>query len=145
MSASTESYVLQPKTGPGCLVQILWFFFIGWWLGSMAITVAWVLNVTIIGLPLGLKILNDIPRILTLKPPQDQIVVHISNGITTITHSQRPQLNFLIRAIYFLLVGWWWSGIWMSIAYFICATYILLPLGLKMFHYAPFMTTLKRY
>ena len=34
--------VVAVKQGPGCLVQILWFIFVGWWLGSFAISVAYV-------------------------------------------------------------------------------------------------------
>ena len=37
----SDSPNLQPvvtvKQGPGCLIQILWFVFVGWWLGSFAI------------------------------------------------------------------------------------------------------------
>ena len=34
----------------------------------------------------------------------------------TITHGPE-QLSFVVRAIWFLLVGWWFSGIWITGAY----------------------------
>ena len=49
---------IQKSVGPGCLIQALWFIFIGWWLGALSIAFAWFLNITIIGLPLGMAILT---------------------------------------------------------------------------------------
>jgi len=142
-TSNNDQIFLVPKNnGPGCLIQMLWFVFIGWWLGGIVMSVAWFLNVTIIGLPLGLILINNIPRALALQTPQTLVAVAVDG---TIAESSLPQRNFFLRAIYFLLVGWWWSGAWMSAAYFLSATYILLPIGLAMFRLAPFMTTLKRY
>jgi uncharacterized membrane protein YccF (DUF307 family) len=50
-----------------------------------------------------------------------------------------------LRSIYFIFIGWWWSAIWLAMAYFLCVTVILIPLSLEMFRLIPFMTTLKRY
>jgi len=47
---------IQRSAAPGCLIQALWFVFIGWWLGALSIAAAWFLNITIIGLPLGMAI-----------------------------------------------------------------------------------------
>jgi uncharacterized membrane protein YccF (DUF307 family) len=137
--------IAQPRRGPGCLIQILWFFFVGWWLGLVLIGVAWVLNITIIGLPLGLAILNHIPRVLALQEPQTQLQAVNVGGTTVITETARPQLNFLLRALYFVVIGWWWSAIWLAVAYLLCATIIFMPVGLGMFRRTPAMTTLRRY
>lgn len=137
--------IVQSKTGPGCLVQALWFLFVGWWLGAILITIAWFLNITVIGLPLGMSILNNIPKILALQEPKVQTRAVVSQGRTMISESEQPQLNFWIRAIYFVLIGWWWSGISLAIAYLLCGTIILIPIGLNMFRATPAMTTLRRY
>jgi uncharacterized membrane protein YccF (DUF307 family) len=137
--------VIQKESGPGCLMQALWFIFIGWWLGGLVMILAWVLNITLIGLPFGLAILNNIPRILSLQPPRKEILVTQSGGKTTITESNLPQRNFIFRAIYFLFIGWWWSAVWLFIGYLLCITIILIPLSLEIFRLTPFMTTLKRY
>jgi uncharacterized membrane protein YccF (DUF307 family) len=139
------STTIQRESGPGCLIQALWFIFIGWWLGAIAIAIAWFLNITIIGLPIGLSILNNIPRILSLQPPRREIQVMHVGGETRITESSLPQRNFLLRALYFVFIGWWWSAIWLVVAYILCITVILIPLSLEMFRLTPFMTTLKRY
>ncbi|MDM8532046.1 YccF domain-containing protein [Anaerolineales bacterium HSG25] len=144
-SNNDQIFIVPKNDGPGCLIQILWFVFIGWWLGGMVMSVAWFLNVTIIGLPIGLALINNIPRVLALQTPQTLVAVTADGTMAHIAENSLPQRNFFLRTIYFLLIGWWWSGIWMSIAYALSATYILLPLGLAMFRLTPFMTTLKRY
>jgi uncharacterized membrane protein YccF (DUF307 family) len=136
---------IQTASGPGGLVQVLWFFFIGWWLGALTIVTGWILNITIIDLPLGMTILNNIPRILSLQSPKKEYEIIRSNGKIFISSTNLPQRNFLLRTFFFLLIGWWWSAIWLFIAYLFCLTVILIPVSLEMFRTTPFMTTLKRY
>ena len=144
-SQSAPLYAFDRESGPGCLVQLVWFVFIGWWLGLWAILAAWLLNITIIGLPLGLLILNNIPKIIALQNPRREYEVITRDGKPVLRASGLPQFNFFLRAIYFLLIGWWWSAVWLLVAYLLCATILLLPVGLLMFRYVPLMTTLKRY
>lgn len=142
---SSSTVVIQQRNGPGCLIQALWFIFIGSWLGAILIGVAWFFNVTIIGLPLGMLILNNIPKVLALQENQRVFSTTSKDGVTVITESGLPQNNILLRIVFFLLIGWWWSGIWLSIGYLLCATILLMPLGLGMFRLTPAMTTLRRY
>lgn len=144
-SGASPEVILQQRDNPGCLIQALWFIFVGSWLGLIAISVAWVLNVTIIGLPLGMSILNNLPKILALRQGERQIQAIQRNGRTIYAESDLPQRSFVLRAIYFLLIGWWWSAIWLVIAYALSATVLLMPFGLKMFELTPAMTTLRRY
>jgi uncharacterized membrane protein YccF (DUF307 family) len=143
--AQTQTTIIQKTQGPGCLVQALWFLFVGWWLGGAATTLAWFLNTIIIGLPVGMAILNNIPKFIALQEPEKYLRVTSRDGSTRVTEIAPPQVNFLIRTVFFLLIGWWWSGIWMSIAYALCMTIILMPIGLQMFRMTPAMTTLRRY
>lgn len=137
--------VVQSKSGPGCLVQAIWFLFVGWWLGGILITIAWFLNITIIGLPLGMSILNNIPRVLAFQEPTMQTrTVSYQDG-TIVRQTEQAQLNFWLRAVYFVVIGWWWSGIWLAMAYVLCGTIILIPVGLSMFRATPAMTTLRNY
>jgi uncharacterized membrane protein YccF (DUF307 family) len=152
MSASTSGagpeqvFTFQRERGPGCILQAIWFIFVGWWLGAISIAIAWILNLTIIGLPLGMALLNNIPKVLALQDSSRSIrAVSSREGKTFFTETQLPQINFFLRAIYFLFIGWWWSGIWLGLGYLLAATIILLPVSLQMFRMAPLMTTLKRY
>lgn len=101
------------------------------------LTVAWLLNVTIIGLPIGIKLINKVPKALTLKEPDSSDVNRIEVGKSS---GNSPSL--IVRGVYFVLIGWWASGIWTSIAYFLSLTVIGLPIGVKMFNYLPKVVSL---
>lgn len=138
--------VHRSADGPGCLIQALWFGFVGWWLGGLAAALGWILNLTVVGLPLGLAIFGAMPKLIALQSPTTLTTITTrDDGSTVVSTSGAPQHSLLVRAAFFLLVGWWWSGIWTALAYLVCGTLILMPIGLKMFRYMPTMTTLRRY
>lgn len=115
------------------VVRIAWFFLVGWWLTLLAINVAWVLNVTVVLLPIGVKIINRVPYLLTLKRRDTGIR---ANGVA--------QTSLLVRAIYFVLIGWWASFIWANVAWALCVTVIGIPIGIWMFNKLPYVTSLYR-
>lgn len=49
------------------LVRLLYFIFIGWWLGFCWIGIALALCATIIGLPVGVVMFNFLPAVMTLQ------------------------------------------------------------------------------
>ena len=107
---------------------------------------AWALNVTIIGLPLGLWILNRIPTVMTLRPMRrDLMVDRRADGREIVRVSDRPQASLLVRAIWFLLIGWWLSGFWAAAAYVAAVTIVGLPIAFWMYDRLPAVTTLFRY
>jgi len=115
------------------VVRIAWFFLVGWWLTLLAINVAWALNVTVVLLPIGVKIINRVPYLLTLKRRDTGIR---ANGVA--------QTSLLVRAIYFVLIGWWASFIWANVAWALCVTVIGIPIGIWMFNKLPYVTSLYR-
>jgi len=48
------------------LVRFLYFLFIGWWIGGIALVISWIAGITIIGLPLSFYIMNRLGKIMTL-------------------------------------------------------------------------------
>jgi len=137
--------VSGPQRTPGCLVQLLWFVFIGWWAGQLWIALAWLLMITIVGIPLGVAMMNKVPQVIALRGQPDSIAVTTAGGVTRVTGEVPvPQHNLLLRALYFVLVGWWLSAIWMELAYAICLTIIGLPLGFWMFDKVPGLVSLRR-
>jgi uncharacterized membrane protein YccF (DUF307 family) len=118
------------------IVRALWFVFVGWWLTFFAVLFAWLLNLTIIGIPFGIKVINRVPTILTLKEPRCHI--DPESGAT-------EQYSLLVRAVYFVFVGWWLSLVWTNAAWAISVTVIGLPIGIIMFNYLPFVTSLYRF
>jgi len=117
------------------------------WLGGIVTIAAWVLNITIIGLPLGLWLLNRLPQIMTLKPAPIQGKVTIVDGKVIYRQSTLPARPFLLRALYFLLIGWWFSLIWLIMAWLLTGLSLGLglPLAFWMFDQVPALTTLARY
>jgi uncharacterized membrane protein YccF (DUF307 family) len=115
------------------VVRIAWFFLVGWWLTLLAINVAWALNVTIVLLPIGVKIINRVPYLLTLKRRDTDIQ---ADGVA--------QTSLLVRAVYFVLVGWWASFIWANVAWALCVSVIGIPVGIWMFNKLPYVTSLYR-
>ncbi len=104
VAAPSPVIMLRQDDGPNLLVRALWFLFIGLWLGALSTVLAWLLNLTIIGLPLGLMILNRLPRIMTLKPTPLRLQVSVQNGVTIIQQTRPMQRPLAVRALYFLLV-----------------------------------------
>ncbi len=136
MTIDANRPIVAVKQGPGCLLQILWFVFIGWWLGSFAVAAAYVMFVFIITIPVGIAILNNIPKIMALREP-DQLVT--AYGAVSV-----PQHNFLLRALWFVFVGWWLAGVALAIGYALCMTIIGLPIGFVIFDMVPGLLTLRR-
>lgn len=136
---------IKTNQNPGCLVQILWFAFVGWWLGQAWMVAAWVCMVTIIGIPLGVWMLNRIPKVIALR--ESSSVVRITtrpDGSIRKEAVEIRQVNIVLRALYFVLVGWWFTALWLELAYAISMTVIGLPIGFWMFDLAPALLTLKR-
>jgi uncharacterized membrane protein YccF (DUF307 family) len=111
---------------------------VGWWFGLLWVSVAWFLMVTIIGMPIGAAMLNNVPLVIALRGRR---LVNVSPEGRV---SNVPEINIVIRAIYFLLIGWWLSAAWMAVAYSLCMTIFLLPIGFWMFDLTPMIVSLKR-
>ncbi|PDW04033.1 YccF domain-containing protein [Candidatus Viridilinea mediisalina] len=123
------------------ILRIIYFFAFGLWFSALWASVAWVFCVTIVGLPVGLWMLNRLPQVTTLKPQRDQFVVTTTGEVY---RTSLPQVNLLVRAIWFVLVGWWLSALWMTVAWALCTVIIGLPFGFWMFNRVPAVITLAR-
>ncbi len=140
-----NNITIDTKKNPGCLFQILWFAFIGWWLGQAWMIVAWILMVTIVGIPLSVMMLNKLPWIIALRNEPIRVrVTRRADGSLVEREIDKEQVNILLRAIYFILVGWWLSALWMEAAYALCMSVIGLPIGFWMFDLVPAVVSLRR-
>ena len=129
-----QIYIAAPPT-PEELplgIRALWFVFVGLWAGQLWLLVAWLLNLTLIGLPAGMWMLNQLPQVMTLR--QERRGLQMPAG--------RSPAPFLARALYFVLVGWWLSLLWIELAWLASALIIGLPLGFLMFERAGTVATL---
>jgi hypothetical protein len=144
LPASSPVVVVQQPSGPSLPVCGLWFLFIGLWFGAIWTVIAWLFVVSLIGLPLGLLMVNRLPQVMTLKPAASHLRVTVQNGVVVVSQGRAPQRLFLARTLYFLLVGWWASGLWLCIAWVFAALWLGLPLAFWMFNRVPAVTTLAR-
>ncbi|MDQ2998777.1 MAG: zinc ribbon domain-containing protein [Chloroflexota bacterium] len=129
-----QIYIAAPPT-PEELplgIRALWFVFVGLWAGQAWLLVAWLLNLTLIGLPAGLWMLNQLPQVMTLR--QQRHGLQMQAG--------RSNVPFVARAIYFVLVGWWLSLLWIELAWLASALLIGLPLSFLMFERTGTVATL---
>jgi uncharacterized membrane protein YccF (DUF307 family) len=138
---TNQTITIPQKTGPGLLVRAVYFVFFGLWLSGIWAAIAWFLCITIVGLPFGLWMLNRLPQVATLRPQQSDLVITSDGKARTVELRQPP---FILRAIYFVLIGWWLSAIWISIAWALCASVIGLLPGFWMLNRVPGVVTLAR-
>lgn len=116
-------------------VRAVWFLLVGWWLTPVVVNVAWALNATVVLLPIGIKLVNLVPTVLTLAEPRS----------LSEPESGRGQHSLATRAVYFVLVGWWFSWIWANVAAVAAITVIGLPLAIWMANRLPYITSLYRF
>ncbi len=144
--AATPPLVIDERpTGPSLIVRAVWFVLVGWWLSGVATAIAYFLCATIIGLPLGFMLFNQLPLILTLRPRSHRQVMAVRDGVTYISGAGVEQLPLLVRAVWFVLVGWWLGAIYVSVAWFLCVIIVTLPIGLWLYNRIGAVMTLLRY
>jgi uncharacterized membrane protein YccF (DUF307 family) len=138
--------IIERSSGPNLLVRFVWWLFIGWWASGITVALAWLALVSIIGIPLGIWLINHLPSVLTLRPrARTWTIGQDADGRTVVSERGRGQVTWPIRGLWFLLVGWWASALWMGLAWLIQLTILGLPLALLMFNRTPFVASLYRY
>lgn len=142
----TESTAYEVKAGPGMLVRAVWFVLVGWWATGIVSTIAWAAMITIIGLPLGIWLINRIPTVLTLRP-RTQLVTSWTDaqGYARASVAKIPQQPWWIRGLWFLVVGWWASALTMAVGLALVVLIVTLPIGLMIYNRVPFVASLYRY
>lgn len=121
---------------PTLAVRAAWFLLVGWWATGIWLGVAWFLNVTIVGLPLGIKMINVTPKVLSLK---ERDLIDEEGG------AGKQRYGLLVRGIWFVFVGWWASGVWMTVAYAFTLSIVGIPVAVLMYNKLPFVVSLYEY
>jgi uncharacterized membrane protein YccF (DUF307 family) len=117
------------------LVRAAWFLLVGWWATPVVVNVGWLLTVTVVFAPLGVKLVNLTPTVLTLA--ESRADVDPEGGSS--------QHSLVVRGAYLLLVGWWLSFLWANAAWVIADTIVGLPVGIWMLNRLPYVTSLYRF
>jgi len=138
--------VIARTSGPNLLVRFIWWLLIGWWASGIVVALAWFALVTIVGIPVGIWLINRLPSVLTLRPrTRTWTIGEDEEGRTVVSERGRPQIEWPIRGLWFVLVGWWASAVWMGAAWLVQLTIVGLPIALLMFNRTPFVASLYRY
>jgi uncharacterized membrane protein YccF (DUF307 family) len=137
----TTTTVIRQERGANLLLRAIYFVVFGLWFSAIWAAAAWVLCVTVIGLPLGLYMLNRLPQVTTLRPQRGDLVISSRGEVYRAEIRQRP---FVVRALWFVLVGWWFSALWLAAAWALCTVVIGMPIGFWMFDRVPGVVTLGR-
>jgi uncharacterized membrane protein YccF (DUF307 family) len=140
MPPAMPHMMMQQQQPAAWWIRALWFLFVGLWIGGVWMTVAWVAMLTIVGLPLGLWMINKMPEVMTLRPTQQKLMMLQMQGMQI--QVQKAEQPFMLRALYFVFVGWWASLLWIGIAWAMAATMIGLPLSFIMFERTAAVATL---
>jgi uncharacterized membrane protein YccF (DUF307 family) len=138
---TTQPIVVEQRSAPNLLLRLVYFVVFGLWFSGVWAALAWLLCVTIIGLPFGLWMLNRLPQVATLRPQRQDLVITSAGTVYTADMRQHP---FLLRALYFVLVGWWLSALWIGVAWALCATVIGMIPGFWMLNRTPAIVSLAR-
>ena len=117
------------------LTRAVWFVLVGWWATVIFVNLAWACMATVILIPVGVKLVNLVPTVLTLAEPRSLSDMEGARG----------QHSLVVRAVYFFLVGWWLSLIWANVAAILAITVVGLPFAFWMFNRLPFVTSLYRF
>ena len=138
--------IIQPLSHQaGWFTRLVYFVFVGWWLSALWIGAAWFFNVLIVTLPVGLAMINKVPKIATLKDATREYQATTDGLVTRLQEVNVAQRPFWLRAVYFVFVGWGFSLIWLYLAWLCSLTLIGLPFAMWMYDRTPAVTTLRRY
>jgi uncharacterized membrane protein YccF (DUF307 family) len=136
----------QVSQAPNIFIRLLWFLFIGSWLGPLVWVISFLGFLTIIGIPIALQLLHTIPFLVTLKPETRRVrFSRQADGTVTASEVKTEQLPFKTRAIYFGLVGWWFSLVWIVMAWVLMCMILPIPVAMWMYDRLPLVTTLEQY
>lgn len=127
------------------VLRAIWFLFIGWWLTGLIIALGYIAMLTVLGIPLALFLFHRIPQALTLRERTQSLKYETRGDATYITEGTMPQHAWYLRAFFFLLVGWWFGGVWLVVAYILSILILTLPVGVMMFNRAGAAFTLQRH
>lgn len=125
------------------LFRLIYFVLIGLWAGGICAAIGWMLCLSILGLPVGIWVLHRLPLVTTLTMPDDDYAPIETPGAWSPARPVREGTSFFVRALWFLLVGWWLSALWIKVAFLASATIVLMPIGFWMINRVPAVLTLE--
>lgn len=143
-AAPVNVNVVTANQSHGFIVRALWFFCVGWWLGGLVISLAYLLLPWIITTPASFWLFNRIGSAMTLRPRRHQWDYTATASGYAMTQRRVAQRPWYLRTVWFVLVGWWLGAIWLAVAYVCCLLLLTMPIGIVMIDRTPGVVTLQR-
>lgn len=119
--------------------RFVYFVAVGWWLGIFTALLANLLCLSIIGLPLGVIMLNRLPTVVFLREPGEACPADLLH------RHHAEELPFILRVLWFFVLGWALGFIAIVAGYLVAVTIVGIPLGIYILNRVPLMTTLSRH
>ncbi len=119
--------------------RFVYFLAVGWWLGMFTAILAYLLCLSIIGLPFGVILLNRLPTLVFLREPGEPCPAGADH------RHYVEELPFLLRVLWFLVLGWTLGFVAIVAGYLIALTIVGIPVGIYILNRVPLMTTLSRH
>lgn len=127
----------------GFLVRALYYIFIGWWFGLVWALLSWLMYATVIGAPIGAKMLNMVPGAISLKAREKRAEVVTNPAGYNVQQVKLQQHAWWVRVLYYP-IGLVLSLLVILLAWLLCAFLITLPLGIILFNQVPAVASLSR-
>lgn len=127
----------------GFLVRGLYYIFIGWWFGLVWAILSWLMYATVIGAPIGAKMLNMVPGAISLKARDKRAEVVSQPSGYSVEQVKLRQHPWWVRVLYYP-IGLVLSLFVILLAWLLCAFLITLPLGIILFNQVPAVASLSR-
>lgn len=131
---------LPPAPAVPMPARVLYVAFAGIWLAPLWIVATWLLILSMSGMPLARRMLDLAPTVLTLRPVQLAAGPWVSGVVGTCA----PRAGWPARAYYFVLIGWWASLLWLTLAVCLSLTGAGRRMGYGMFEQGPTVAYLER-
>lgn len=114
-------------------LRAAWFAVAGIALTLLWVIVAWLALISVFGRVVAIRMLDHAPEVLTLHMGNWQPAASTTHPVPYASSSYPIPM----RAVYFLLIGWWASLLWLILGYLAVLTVVGAPLAQRMFAAAP--------
>jgi uncharacterized membrane protein YccF (DUF307 family) len=129
----------------GWAFTFTWALLVGSWATLIGTAIAWVLIVTGIGAPYGMRLLNRLPRWAFPEVPGLQFLTTIPEMVQTLESKSNEQVHPGVRIAYTIVIGWWLSLLALVLAWLVMMSLYGIPSAQRLQSRVPRLATLSRY
>lgn len=145
MYNSRDALVPRPvESEPPRWESVAWSILAGWWASLIWDGAAWLLAATVAPMATAVLMLNRGVVIFNLRRPPEAAYQATVYTVEQVVTPEKRQLPWIVRAVYWFFIGWWFSAFWIFAGWLMMITTTGTPYARQMFNMTPTITTLKR-